>query len=131
MVDYPYFLPFCGGCGLWQERWWLFWTYPTWLLHLRCFGYQWSTFKDSLVLVSLYPSLLLLQWDSSWFRFEFYWRKSKSVKTISWSDNPGITSTRWTWFGKFVIMRSKVLPFRVGMSTICARPVSPSKFPKR
>ena len=48
---------------------------------------------------------------------------SCSVKTMSWSDTPGRTSTLNTLFGRFVRIKSRALYFRVGSSTICTRPM--------
>ena len=48
---------------------------------------------------------------------------SSSVKTMLWSDTPGRTSTLNTLFGRFDRIKSRVLSFFVGCSTICTRPM--------
>lgn len=49
---------------------------------------------------------------------------------MSWSENLGMISIRGTWLVKFSIIRSNILPFRVGYSIQCIKPVSSKVFPK-
>ena len=46
---------------------------------------------------------------------------SSSVKTMSWSDTHGKTSTLNTLFGRLVKIKARILSFRVGSTTICTR----------